>query len=74
MEFKGLKSFKRHIYVKFLRAGQTKFKVLKDSKISDVSGFSYCALEPIHKARNDGNFRKRYFSGKLMIMVLFSWV
>ena len=29
-------------------------KVFKDLKISGISGFSFCAIEPIRKAGNDG--------------------
>ena len=40
--------------IESLRAWQVKFKVLKDLKISNISGFLLCAIEPIWKDRNDG--------------------
>ena len=41
---------------KSLRTWQKKFKVFKDLKISGVSGFSFWAIDPIRKDRNDGKF------------------
>ena len=46
----------------------------QDSNISGVSGFSFCAIEPIWKSGNDGIIRKLHFIGKLMYGGLFSWV
>ena len=37
-----------------LRAWQVKFKVLKDLKMSNISGFLLWAIEPISKDRNNG--------------------
>ena len=37
-------------------------------------GFSFWAIEPIPKDRNNGKFRKPHSSGKLMSGMLFSWV
>ena len=57
-----------------LSARETKFKVFKDSEIPGVSGFSFWAIEPKEKGRNDRKVRKPQFSHKLMNGVLFSWV
>ena len=41
-----------------------KIKVFKELNMSGISGFSFWAIEPIHKDGNGGKLRKPYFSGK----------
>ena len=69
-----LKSFIWHIQVKCLRTWERKIKVLKDSKIFGISGFSLRAVEPILKDGNNGKFRKPHSRSNLINGVIFSWV
>ena len=57
---KLLTSFLWYLQVEYLRTWKKKFKL----NVSSVSEFSFWAIEPIRKDRNDGKFGKPHFTGK----------